>query len=583
MQTRTTHVLARAAALAASAVFTASATAYDTYTVTFQQGANGYSSQIERTFGTNSTKRGGDLAGNPSLNTMTGVWTGGTVGVDGWDAPSNGADSPDKQIFLKFDNIIGSGSGQIPSNAFVLGASLTLTTGNGSSDNSGGPLGVGAVLVNWNTSTSATTGSIYSNLKPAGSPTNGLSSDYNAISRAVGFYDDPKLGGGGNKNNSLDLNEVATANVDSVVRNWVNGTVPNYGFTIHAGAPAATADAWGVGASNNHFVENRPKLSVTYTNAPVQTATFQQGVNGYNGTSMVWLRDSNVTTDGSSMSSPAFLDGWGTGDTEDDVSADDHALIKFNNIFTSQGGSVPDHAVIVKAYVKVTTSNVSNAQTGQSYEVHQMLANWNSGTKYTDFGGYGPLPGGAETTDYSYNYGMIPNSEAYFDITQAVASWQSGQANYGVDLRAALDPNDIVDNTNGTSDGWSIYFTGAANTAVRPQLLVSYFLHLPGDANDDGKINGDDFALTDRGFRKQLTGWSNGDFNYDGIVDSADYLILDGALKSQGGLSPDFLAAREAQFGEAYVEALLASVPEPSCLALAGVAAAFVGGRRRRS
>jgi hypothetical protein len=50
---------------------------------------------------------------------------------------------------------------------------------------------------------------------------------------------------------------------------------------------------------------------------------------------------------------------------------------------------------------------------------------------------------------------------------------------------------------------------------------------LPGDANRNGRIDPDDFALTDRGFAKSLTGWTNGDFNADNVVNAADYAILD--------------------------------------------------------
>lgn len=86
-----------------------------------------------------------------------------------------------------------------------------------------------------------------------------------------------------------------------------------------------------------------------------------------------------------------------------------------------------------------------------------------------------------------------------------------------------------------------------------------------GDANLDGVINADDFALTDIGMRQQLSGWVYGDFDYSGRVDQTDYWLLDRAylLQIGGVTSPGMLADREAEFGADYVERLVASVPEP--------------------
>lgn len=111
-------------------------------------------------------------------------------------------------------------------------------------------------------------------------------------------------------------------------------------------------------------------------------------------------------------------------------------------------------------------------------------------------------------------------------------------------------------------------------------ILVEYTY--AGDANLDGKISSDDYALLDRGAAKGLATWSFGDFNYDGVVNSADYLLIDTtyALQSGGSLSPSLLAQREAQFGQAYVSTLLSSVPEPSMLGAVMLAA--IPARRRR-
>ncbi|HZZ43358.1 MAG TPA: autotransporter-associated beta strand repeat-containing protein [Tepidisphaeraceae bacterium] len=116
-------------------------------------------------------------------------------------------------------------------------------------------------------------------------------------------------------------------------------------------------------------------------------------------------------------------------------------------------------------------------------------------------------------------------------------------------------------------------------------LKYTYF----GDANLDGTVNADDYALIDRGFAKNLPAgtalWTDGDFNYDGVVNSADYMLADTAFGHLTGvLSPELLAERESQFGDAYVQQLVAAVPEPMSLGLISVGAiGLIGGRRRRA
>jgi hypothetical protein len=94
-------------------------------------------------------------------------------------------------------------------------------------------------------------------------------------------------------------------------------------------------------------------------------------------------------------------------------------------------------------------------------------------------------------------------------------------------------------------------------------------LTLTGDANVDGLLTPDDYALLDKGFATNGSYWHQGDFNYDGQVTSADYLLVDATLgKQQGGhLSPNLLAQRTSQFGDVYVSQLLTAIPEPSAVA----------------
>jgi hypothetical protein len=62
-------------------------------------------------------------------------------------------------------------------------------------------------------------------------------------------------------------------------------------------------------------------------------------------------------------------------------------------------------------------------------------------------------------------------------------------------------------------------------------LKHTYF----GDANLSGVVDTTiDYGLLTTGSNNHLTGWSNGDFNYDGIVNSADRTVFENAYAFQG-------------------------------------------------
>jgi hypothetical protein len=123
--------------------------------------------------------------------------------------------------------------------------------------------------------------------------------------------------------------------------------------------------------------------------------------------------------------------------------------------------------------------------------------------------------------------------------------------------------------------------TWSGQTVDATTLLLKPTLN--GDANLDGVVDADDYALLDRSFVRGTTDahWTDGDFDYSGVIDAADYLLIDSVFGRTHGFSPAFLAERESRFGGAYVSELLAGVPEPSFLAVLSLPV-LAGGRRRR-
>jgi hypothetical protein len=140
---------------------------------------------------------------------------------------------------------------------------------------------------------------------------------------------------------------------------------------------------------------------------------------------------------------------------------------------------------------------------------------------------------------------------------------------------AYAEAADLLGLTGTATTSWS------GQTVDATSLLVKYTYY--GDANFDGQITPDDFSLLDRGRTRGLTGWINGDFNYDNVIDNADQALIDRTYLIQSGtLVPSFLALRESQFGADYVSALVTTVPEPTLIGLAAAAAPLVLRRRSR-
>ena len=136
----------------------------------------------------------------------------------------------------------------------------------------------------------------------------------------------------------------------------------------------------------------------------------------------------------------------------------------------------------------------------------------------------------------------------------------------------------------GADNATALYtsFDGVAVTATDVLARLTYF----GDTNLDGQVNAADFTRLDAGAVMGRTGWANGDFNYDGVVDGSDYALADNAFNQQMG---QFAAPASALAGSvvaspaALVAGGASAVPEPTSVALLAVGAASVlGGRRRR-
>jgi autotransporter-associated beta strand protein len=105
-------------------------------------------------------------------------------------------------------------------------------------------------------------------------------------------------------------------------------------------------------------------------------------------------------------------------------------------------------------------------------------------------------------------------------------------------------------------------------------VLVMYTY--AGDADLNGKLDGDDYFRLDANVGSAAPSWSRGDFNYDGRIDGDDYFILDRNLGRQ-------TLGTFARSSGVAASAAMSAVPEPSAFAIGAVALLLAPRRRARA
>ena len=420
-------------------------------TISFQNGVDGYTGTFDRRIG---ERFDDEIDGSGVQNYF----------LDGFKTDQS---SPDTQGLVRFDDIFGSGPGQIPAGATILSAELILTTSLVGNAQTGGPYGVAGLLQPFDSTTS-----YFSD----------FSTTTDLVSRGAWWQDGSAtrpVGGYGRQHPGT----TDSANVASVVQSWADG-VPNHGFVVQAGLSdsinqaANTSDGWSIRTTGYPLSDTRPKLEVSYTTVPVEINTFQDGMGGYTGTTMAIVRsgtnaliedvghlDRPEMTEDASALDQTFLDGVVFSDIAGNTnSPDDLALLKFDRVFGTEPGQAPMEVPVARAWVVITTGDTNaNARSGGPYSAHAMLRPWDVSSLHSAFGavnglqiGDGDIGPALDSLD-----GFIRGAEVWFNVTDYLEGVRTGAADHGIAIQA-----------NGTADGWQIHTNGSTPLEARPRLVA---------------------------------------------------------------------------------------------------------------
>lgn len=468
----------------------------DASPVVFQNGLNGYTG-TEDTYlnGGNATSSTNNFGGKNSF-TASGSVSSKLVGL------------------IRFQNIFGTGTYQVPSNVYITNAILRLHASKRYSYAEDEYIRAYRMTTDW----IAGTGTGGSN----GSYVEGASTFMARRQRVSGVYADAdKWGTDGAMHNapvgaqdfdgaapalsSLNIASKATNtvlyamdfDVTSFVRAWQVGVYPNNGVELE---PLRSGYSYVIYHSSEATVSAyRPELIIEYAQIPeVGVVTFQNGLDGYAGTEDTALLggvNSNYNYGGYSYVECDGINPNGKNNA---------GLLRFLNIFGEGQYQVPPSSIITNAILRLHSNYRFNFDNPARVYVRQMLTNWEEGTgtpkallegmscyaarRYRASGVYAnedkwgtdgamnvaPVKGQdySSTVVTSNELGSVYNVvdeneyETDLDITSLVKDWQRGAtANFG--MLISLESY------------WSVFRFHSAQywtQAHRPELKIAYFI-----------------------------------------------------------------------------------------------------------
>ncbi len=321
--------------------------------------------------------------------------------------------------------------------------------------NDGGPIPLGsdihyAALRLNTTNTSAQGGRFHRMLQPWNT-----SSTWNSMGAGIQNDDVEAVSGAVVNTGATSVVGPRTFNVAGSFQSWSGGAV-NHGWGI---LPNGT-DGWEVANFTNATTANRPRVKVVYSPqvAGAVDVTFQQGVGGYTGTRDTRIRGAAPDDNSFATNTELSVDG-------EDAGQPTQSLLKFQNLFAHEGGSIPSGATIVSAWL-----DLNHVDQGHGADVHRMLASWSDTDTWNSLGagvqanGVEAIAGAEVRIDGTFynptgDANNLVTGRVIFDVTASVQAWANGAANEGW---AFLPFN---------TDGWR--FSSSEGT-VAPALHIRY-------------------------------------------------------------------------------------------------------------
>jgi hypothetical protein len=345
------------------------------------------------------------------------------------------------QVLLQFNNIFGTGPGQVPSNAVIVSAELVFNCIDGGD---GSPLY--RLLQPWDSET-ATWDNVFGG---DGIQPNGSDAPLAADSQ-IGLED-------GSGSTGTGLIQVS---VRPDIIAWASGETNN-GW----GMPGffQRADGTGVNPCEAPNIGDRPRLRVLWLPTGTAEASFRQGVNSYASEFDTRIRQNAADTNYATVDY-VFVDAIASGSTNNP----EQILIRFDNIIGGSVGQVPPNAQVHAAMVDLgSVGNNAMGDGGQFYRLLQpwvdTTATWNTWVNGVDTNGIDAAVNPTTSAGFAALNPNVQGGFHSFEVTPDVATWASGTQNNGW----AILP------WAGGGDGWGIGMAESATESVRPRLRVYY-------------------------------------------------------------------------------------------------------------
>ncbi len=429
------------AALIAAALLLLTATGADAGIYTFQDGdTNGYGSTASSYILLNSSGGYGDTNYGTQTNLQTeNQSTGG--------GPTEGR----KSALVRFDDIVGSGTGQIPtSDQWIYRAHVTLRTAGGTYDATVDTDAIYPVFQQWDE------GQVTFNSRLTGTPWS-----------APGLQ--PGVDHAATASDSLVPSAVAADydfDVTAAARDMLLGVAPNYGWIVR---DTNGADGAAFHSDNAATPAYRPKLTVDTMSNPIggtQRSLYQQDTtaNGTTDATYIAMAPDGSLADTNHGAAIDLAVEHQTTPPDESYQGIKRTLVAFPDAVGSGEGQMPLGVTVVSAKLAMVNTDPS---AGPLY-VNRVLQDWDemqatynnrlAGTPWATPG----MQAGSDYENIANPRKYVPTSGSFneFDVTAIAQAWADGAANHGVVVRST------------SSDGAFYLSDDTAQPGDRPVLIL---------------------------------------------------------------------------------------------------------------